>query len=68
MREQRESKGEYEGAEEEEMNETVDSAGAKRRWMSQQTITGCPKFLSARIRQAEWNVRGTEYERMTFLK
>lgn len=31
-------------AEEEQMDETGDSAGAKRRGMSQHSVTGCPKF------------------------
>lgn len=36
--------GEHAGAEGEQIYETVNSAGAKRRGMSQHPVTGCPRF------------------------
>lgn len=43
-REQAGAMGEQAGAEGEQMHETGDSAGAKRRGMSQQSVTGRPRF------------------------
>lgn len=46
--------GEQAGAEGKQMHETVDSAGAKRRGMSQQLITSYPKFGDAIYRNKEY--------------